>query len=189
MKTRLNRITTKTGDAGETSLADGARLSKADERVEAIGAVDELNAALGVLKAHLLERVTGDADSNKAMAQQLHQVQNELFNLGGELALPNALLVKEDALVALERYAKDWNKELPALTEFVIPGQCSVSAFAHLARCVARRVERNLVRLSQSDALNPMTIAYLNRLSDYLFIISREIARQIENNEPQWQRQ
>lgn len=188
MKTRLNRITTKSGDAGETSLADGVRISKADIRIEAIGAVDELNASLGVLKAHLLECDTGDTDKNKVMVQQLHQVQNELFNLGGELAMPDMSLVSSEAVESLGKNAEEWNRDLPPLTEFVIPGQCQTSAFAHVARCVARRAERSLVRLSEAHTVKPSMIAYLNRLSDYLFILSREIAREKTSQEPQWQR-
>lgn len=167
---KLNRIYTRTGDAGETGLVDGSRLSKADARMMAIGDVDEANSAIGVAAALL------GADR---IARELELIQNELFDLGADLATPGedfapsamVLRVVPAQVERLERAIDALNEGVPPLTSFILPGGSTGAAALHLARAVTRRAERSVVAMGQ--AANPQTLAYLNRLSDYLFVAAR----------------
>ncbi|MFC0408716.1 cob(I)yrinic acid a,c-diamide adenosyltransferase [Roseomonas elaeocarpi] len=171
---RLNRITTRGGDGGETSLGDGTRLRKDAPRIDAIGAVDECNAALGLVRLH----ATGEADA------MLARLQNDLFDLGADLAVPAApegtegrarLRVSDAQCERLEDEVARMNEAIPPLRSFVLPGGSAGAAFAHLARTVARRAEREVVRLAAAEPVNPAAIRYLNRLSDHLFVLSRHL--------------
>ncbi len=177
---RLTRITTRTGDDGSTGLADGTRLAKTSARVAALGDVDELNACIGLLCV-----APGIAP---ALATRLRAVQQELFDIGGELSLPGRALLARDALAMLDTDISEWNATLPPLTEFVLPGSNEANARAHLARTVCRRAERTLweVARQEGDALSPDLPRYLNRLSDWLFVLSRLLARQHHNPETLW---
>jgi cob(I)alamin adenosyltransferase len=179
MANRLTRITTRTGDDGSTGLADGSRTRKDSPRIEALGSVDELNCALGVLSAQL-----GETDSRAL----LHRVQNLLFDLGGELAIPGSVTLEDAAVAELEGEIEVINADLPPLREFVLPGGNPAAALCHQARAICRRAERDLIRLSQSESVNSASRRYLNRLSDLLFVLARKLARRNGGEELTWQR-
>lgn len=168
---KLDRITTRGGDLGETSLVDGTRVSKANARIAAIGAVDEANAALGVL------RLATDGTVDAALAR----AQNDLFDLGADLATPlkesetpdAALRIVPAQLARLEAEIASFNADLPALKSFVLPGGTAAAAQAHVARTVTRRAERDVAHLAALEPLNPDALRYLNRLSDLLFVLGR----------------
>lgn len=176
---RLSRIITRTGDQGTTGLATGDRVSKSSARIHAIGEVDELNCHLGMLLTHTLP---------EAVRASLSRIQNELFNLGGELAMPPAALITAADIERLEDEAEQFNETLPPLKEFVLPGGNAPAAAAHLARTVARRVERSLWSLHAEEPLNEYGLRYANRLSDLLFVIARTLARENGGKEITWQR-
>lgn len=165
---RLSKIMTRTGDDGTTGLGDGSRLSKAAPRVEALGDVDELNSSLGVT---LAEEVPPD------VRDCLVGVQHDLFDLGGELAVPGYTLVTEAHLARIDAAAERFNQDLPPLKEFVLPGGSRAASLAHLARTVCRRAERRVVALAARESVSPLAQRYLNRLSDLLFILARVINR------------
>lgn len=170
MENRLSRITTRSGDDGSTGLADGSRLRKDDARIQALGDVDELNSHLGLLLAEALP---------DAVRTELARVQHELFDLGGELAMPGHSALDESAVLALEAAVERFNADLPPLKEFILPGGSRAAALAHVCRCVARRAERSVVAAAAIDAAATGRHArhYLNRLSDLLFVVARVIAR------------
>jgi cob(I)alamin adenosyltransferase len=166
---RLTRIYTRAGDAGETSLGDGARVSKADPRIEAYGTVDELNAFIGFALA---------ADVPAEMRSWLEVLQNDLFDLGADLCVPlederERLRVTPRQVERLEELCDLVNERLEPLKSFVLPGGSEVAARLHVARTVCRRAERLAVALADGSSVNPTAIAYLNRLSDLLFILAR----------------
>jgi cob(I)alamin adenosyltransferase len=164
----LSRIYTKTGDKGETSLGDGTRVPKTHLRVAAYGSVDELNAVLGLLLAQ---------NPGLAEAALVRDVQNELFDVGADLCLPetavNALRLQPKQIQGLEEAIDRLNTRLSPLTSFVIPGGSAAAACCHLARTVCRRAERDVVALGQSESINANVVTYLNRLSDLLFVLAR----------------
>lgn len=168
MGKRLTRIATRTGDDGTTGLADGARVPKSHRRVAAMGDVDELNSQLGVLLTEPLP------DEVRALLQR---VQQQLFNLGGELSLPGQSLLQPDAVAELDQVLERYNATLPPLAEFILPGGTRSAAIAHVARTVARRAERALVALGETDRVNAAPRQYLNRLSDLLFVLARVLNR------------
>jgi cob(I)alamin adenosyltransferase len=165
---RIDRVVTKGGDTGQTSLGDGSRISKADPRIEAMGAVDEANASIGVLRIHTRSRTPEDA--------MLARIQNDLFDVGADLCVPGAgddrLRVTAAAVDRLEAEVDRMNEALPALKSFILPGGTDAAAFAHMARVAARRAERTVVAL---DNVNPVVQRYLNRLSDHLFVLARAL--------------
>ena len=164
---RITRVYTRTGDAGETSLVDGSRVSKADWRVAAYGDVDELNSLLGLARVGL-----ADAQLDAALGT----IQNELFIVGADLASPLAIAVPridESQISAMEQLIDALLEELEPLREFILPGGSSFGATLHLARTVARRAERAVVALAAHDEINPRALEYLNRLSDLLFVMAR----------------
>jgi cob(I)alamin adenosyltransferase len=179
------KIYTRTGDAGTTGLIDGSRVSKDDLRVSAYGDVDELNAVIGVIKAH-----SGDAPLNAL----LHQVQRDLFALGAQLADPEATVGTRKAKASfppsevekLERAIDEREAALPALTAFVLPGGSPVGSFLHLARTVCRRAERTVIALSHQREIEPIFIVYLNRLSDLLFVLARHANQAAGVAEDRW---
>lgn len=176
---RLSKIVTRTGDAGQTGLADGSRLAKTDLRVEAMGEIDELNCCLGLT---LLQELP------HAVRATLSRVQHELFDLGGELSLPGATVIGEPQLATLEADVAALNEHLPPLKEFVLPGGNPAAAHAHLARAVARRAERAVWRVAAAEEINPLAPRYLNRLSDALFVCARVLARNNGGSEVSWKR-
>jgi cob(I)alamin adenosyltransferase len=166
---RINRVYTRTGDQGQTSLVGGARVSKASIRVDAYGDVDELNSVIGIARAR---------SDDKEIDEVLGVIQNDLFTLGADLASPADIDVPRigEAFVnVLEELADRFLAKLDPLKEFILPGGSEAGAILHLARTVARRAERRVVELSQIEELNSETIVYLNRLSDLLFILARVV--------------
>lgn len=165
---RLSKITTRTGDAGSTGLGDGSRVSKSSLRIHALGEVDELNSLLGVLIA---EGLTED------QAALLQAVQHDLFDLGGEIAVPTMSIVTASHVARLEDATTHLNAALPPLKEFILPGGSRPAALAHLARTVCRRAERALVALGEHEPVSAPSRQYLNRLSDLLFVLGRVLNR------------
>ncbi len=163
---RLSKITTRTGDNGTTGLADGTRVSKDHARIAALGSVDELNSQLGVLLAEPLEQ---------DIRETLLHIQNDLFDLGGALALPGQDAFPERRIVWLDELITRYNVDLPPLREFILPGGSRAGALCHVARTVARRGERDLALLMQEHSAPRNALPYLNRLSDLLFVLSRNI--------------
>jgi cob(I)alamin adenosyltransferase len=201
---RLSRIVTRTGDAGDTGLTGGARVPKTHPRVTAMGDVDELNSQIGVLRSQKLPN---------PLAATLTRIQHELFNLGGELSMPGATLVTADHLAALERDVEALNAKLPPLKDFVLPGGTPAAAAAHLARAICRRAERAVWAVHAEEIgvgvgfpddarprlkargiptptpISPISARYLNRLSDFLFVAARVLARAKKGaKEAQWQK-
>jgi cob(I)alamin adenosyltransferase len=177
---RLDRIYTRGGDAGETSLGSGERVPKDDARIEAYGDVDELNALLGVALAR------------GAAADSLERIQNDLFDVGADLAVPlsdtkrQRLRVTAEQVAWLEQRCDEANADLPMLRSFILPGGTETAALLHLARTVCRRAERRVVTLAGREEVNPQARAYLNRLSDLLFILARAANAQAGAEEPLW---
>lgn len=166
---RLTRIYTRTGDAGTTGLGDGTRVPKDSQRIEAIGAVDELNSSLGVLLAEPID------DTIRAL---LTGIQHDLFDLGGELSIPGHTAIGEAHVKAIEAALDGCNADLPPLKDFILPGGSRAAALCHVARTVCRRAERRTVTLAQADpGLSPLCQRYLNRLSDLLFVLCRVFNR------------
>lgn len=174
---RLSKITTRTGDAGETGLGDGARVAKDNPRIAALGDVDELNSALGMVLAE---------DVPEDLRLVFSEVQHDLFDLGGELSIPGHRLVKAEQVQRLERQLEAWNADLPPLKEFILPGGSRAAAAAHLARTVCRRAERSIVALGHKQAVSEHARQYLNRLSDLLFVAGRVLNRAAGSGDVQW---
>jgi cob(I)alamin adenosyltransferase len=177
MAHRLSKITTRTGDRGDTGLGDGSRVSKDSLRVRALGELDELNSAIGVV---LAENVPTD------ISDALNQVQHDLFDLGGEISIPGHTLLAEAQVERLEATIESWNAELPPLKEFILPGGTRAAAAAHLVRTVCRRAERAVVALGEKEKVSEPARRYLNRLSDLLFIAGRRLNRHAGGSDVQW---
>lgn len=176
MGNRLTKIYTRTGDDGTTGMADGSRVAKDDMLVQALGDVDELNSQLAVLACH----------STDKFIVSIKIIQNELFNVGAELAM-NQSMLKQENVDWLEQALDELNSELTPLKEFILPGGGLAASHCHVARAVCRRVERTLVCLDKQDVLNDYLKAYINRLSDYLFVLARAISKQEGTDELYWQ--
>ena len=168
MGNRLSRIYTRTGDDGTTGLADGSRLSKDSARVATMGDLDELNASLGVVLAHPLP---------DAVRETLTDAQHALFDIGAEMAMPSVTIIDSSRVEALEAALDAVNADLPPLREFILPGGGAGAGAAHVARAVCRRAERALVALARDEPVNEASRRYVNRLSDYLFVAARILAR------------
>ena len=185
---RINRVYTRAGDKGETSLVGGQRVGKDSARVDCYGAVDELNAALGLVRTAL----KGSAASG-TLSPIVARVQNELFNLGAELATPDPARlarsprVEARHITALEEEIDQLNEDLPDLTSFVLPGGGWTSSYLHLARTICRRAERLVVSLAASEDVGDQAVPYLNRLSDALFVFGRWAALVEGESEPLWE--
>jgi cob(I)alamin adenosyltransferase len=176
---RLSKIVTRTGDAGETGLGDGSRVPKDSPRIEAIGAVDELNSVIGVLLAEPLP---------DAVATCLTAVQHDLFDLGGELSIPGYAAVTEAHGVRVEQEVETFNADLAPLKEFILPGGTRAAALAHVARTVCRRAERSLIRLAAAEPVGMHSRIYLNRLSDLMFVMARALNRAGGRADVLWQK-
>jgi len=174
---RLSRITTRTGDAGETGLGDGTRVPKDSARVSALGDIDELNSAIGLVLAENPPAEVGDP---------LERIQQELFDLGGEISIPGHSIVGEAHVVRLEEQLKAWNAGLPPLKEFILPGGSRAAAAAHLARTICRRAERSVVALGRQEDVGAHARQYLNRLSDLLFVVGRVLNRAAGRDDVLW---
>jgi cob(I)alamin adenosyltransferase len=174
---RLSKIVTRTGDAGTTGLGDGTRVAKDAARIEAIGAVDELNSALGVLLAEPLP---------SAVADCLTEVQHDLFDLGGELSIPGYNAVREAQVIRLEEALDRFNADLAPLKEFILPGGTRAASLAHVARTICRRAERALVHLGASSTVSEPVRKYVNRLSDLLFVLARVLNRDAGRADVLW---
>jgi cob(I)alamin adenosyltransferase len=188
MGNRLSKIVTRTGDDGTTGLGDGTRVPKAGLRVEAIGSVDELNCALGLLLSSRVHRGTSAVPLPMDIASCLTEVQHDLFDLGGELAIPGTELVASARVEALETEIEHYNAALPPLKEFVLPGGGSAASACHLARAICRRAERHCWGLAHTEAVSSVSTRYLNRLSDLLFVLGRVLARTEGGSEVLWKR-
>jgi cob(I)alamin adenosyltransferase len=179
---RLTRIYTRAGDRGETSLGDGSRVPKLDCRIGAFGTVDELNSAIGVVLA--------DRDMPAALREPLERIQNDLFDVGADLSVPfgigDRLRVEQAHVDRLEQLCDDFNADLPMLKSFVLPGGTPAAARLHVARTTCRRAERDALTADGETGINPLVLAYLNRLSDFLFIAARWANAQSGHAEPLW---
>ncbi len=180
MGNRLSKIYTRTGDDGTTGLGDGSRIDKDSARVEAYGAVDEANSAIGVVLA--------TATLPDRVSDCLTEVQHDLFELGGELCIPGHEAVKQAFVDRLERSLDELNSDLPPLEEFILPGGGPAAAACHLARTIVRRAERRVLTLSRDQDVRLEVKRYLNRLSDLLFVIARVAARAEGGREVLWDR-
>ncbi|MES2820610.1 MAG: cob(I)yrinic acid a,c-diamide adenosyltransferase [Pseudomonadota bacterium] len=183
---RLSKIYTRTGDAGETGLADGRRVAKDHPRVEAMGEVDTLNSQLGLLLAGLVEQQDRWPGLGE-LIEVLTPCQHRLFDLGGELAMPAYKALNEAEVARLEAAIDLWNEELGPLKNFILPGGSALIAQAHVCRSLARAAERRCQRLNAVEPLEGLGLAYVNRLSDLLFVAARLIARRQGIDEILWQ--
>lgn len=186
---RLDKIYTKIGDKGTTMLASGEKVPKNCLRIEAYGTVDELNSAIAILRDSLDLNYKEFRD----LSVSIKTIQNELFDIGGELATPASVLnidkqqvVNEDCIHRLENEIDLINADIPPLENFIIPGGHLANSYAHLARCICRRAERNVISLSQSEEIRHVVIKYLNRLSDWLFVSSRFVSKVLRVEEQLW---
>ena len=181
------RIYTKTGDKGQTSLFGGKRVSKDDLRIEAIGTIDELNAALGVSASFV---------DDKQILLVIKQIQNDLFNIGAELANPNKIgkdtkqlfHLDKPKILELEKIIDQLDNNLPTLNRFILPGGTNSASLLQLSRSIARRAERRLITLSRKERVNPNLLSYINRLSDLLFVISRHLNHKSKTLENLWKK-
>jgi cob(I)alamin adenosyltransferase len=183
---RLSKIYTRTGDKGETGLGDGRRVPKDHPRVEAIGEVDTLNSQLGLLLAGL-EGLAGAAPAMQEIIDVLAPCQHRLFDLGGELAMPEYQALNATEIERLEAAIDVWNEELGPLENFILPGGSALIAQAHVCRSLARSAERRCQHLNAIEPLAGFGLAYINRLSDLLFVAARLIARRQSVAEILWQ--
>ncbi len=165
---RLSKIVTRTGDSGTTGLGDGTRVAKNSARIDAIGDIDELNSALGLLLAESLP---------DAVANCLTSIQHDLFDLGGELSIPGHVAVTDRHVARLEDAVEHFNADLGALKEFILPGGTRAAALAHMGRTACRRAERTLVRMAATEPVGDATRRYVNRLSDLMFVLARTLNR------------
>nr|WP_217350644.1 cob(I)yrinic acid a,c-diamide adenosyltransferase [Azonexus fungiphilus] len=175
----MSKIVTRTGDGGTTGLGDGSRTTKDSLRIAAIGEVDELNSSLGLLLCEELP---------DAVRTALLDIQHDLFDLGGELCLPGMALMKDAQVERLEQLAETFNRELPMLKEFILPGGTRPAALAHLSRTICRRAERAMVALHHAEALSDAARRYINRLSDLLFVFGRSLNRAGGRGDVLWQK-
>ena len=188
----INRVYTRTGDKGTTRLAGGQEVAKTDARIEAYGTLDELNACLGLVTEELA-RSPSEKTNTSGLLKQLRRIQNELFDAGGELATlpedrhPQQAVLQASDVERLEAEMDEANEALPSLSSFVLPGGGMTSAFIHQARTVCRRAERCLVRLVQIEPQRDELLQYVNRLSDWLFVMGRRAAIESGHEEVLWQ--
>ena len=178
MGNRLTKLYTKTGDDGTTGLGDGSRITKDSARIEAVGTIDELNSWIGLLLAEL--------PADEPLIEPLTEIQHRLFDLGGELAVPGFQLIQSQMVSDLEVLCDQLNEELPPLKEFILPGGSTSAGLCHMARAVARRAERVIVTLSKDESIGDDLKRYINRLSDVLFVMARQLARRDGGQEVFW---
>jgi len=177
MGNRLSKIYTRTGDDGTTGLGDGSRINKDSLRVEAMGDVDELNSVIGIM---LTESVP------ETLITTLTQIQHDLFNVGGEICIPGYVILQQSRINDLEDIIDALNDDLTPLKEFILPGGTKAASYCHLARTVCRRAERKLVELHRNEKVTDISLQYLNRLSDLLFVMCRTINKQAGKSDVLW---
>jgi len=177
MGNRLSKIYTRTGDDGTTGLGDGSRINKDSLRVEAMGDVDELNSVIGIMLTEAMPEV---------LATTLTQIQHDLFNIGGEICIPGYVILQKSRIDDLEKTIDSLNDDLAPLKEFILPGGTKAAAYCHLARTVCRRAERKLVELHRTEKVTDISLQYLNRLSDLLFVMCRTINKQAGVSDVLW---
>lgn len=177
MGNRLSRIVTRTGDSGTTGLGDGTRVAKDCQRIAAIGDIDELNSSLGVLLAEDLPGAIRDA---------LLGIQHDLFDLGGEICIPGSNAIGEMHVKRQEALIAEFNGELPALKEFILPGGTRAAALSHMSRAICRRAERQLVSLGNAESVSGPARKYVNRLSDFLFVLGRALNKSAGRTDVLW---
>lgn len=189
---RIVKVYTKTGDKGTTSLSDGSRIAKNSLRIDGYGTIDELNSVIGICRQNLSEI----SESQKVLLDKwLLAIQNDLFNLGSDLATPLAsrwekmILVNANDVKQIEKLIDYCQETLEPLKEFVLPGGTHLNSYLHLARTVCRRAERHIVTLSKDDEINPDIIPYINRLSDLLFVLSRWVQKIAQKKEVTWDKE
>jgi cob(I)alamin adenosyltransferase len=193
MPVRINRVYTRAGDAGETALVGGRRVPKDSPRIEAYGTIDELNSVLGLARAFNAEQ-RKRGRKQRWLDEVLRRLQNELFDLGSELATPREAFyegmfrVGAAEVTALERLIDECQKDLAPLKSFVLPGGGRVGGFLHQARTVCRRAERGVLALSRVENIGEWPLKYVNRLSDLLFVLSRWVGKHLGETEYLWQR-
>ena len=179
MGNRLSKIATRTGDNGTTGLGDGSRVSKDSLRVHAMGDVDELNSHIGLLLCEELP---------PALREELHSIQHDLFDLGGELCIPGYTLITEAHVARLDTLLEKYNADLPPLKDFILPAGSRAAALAHVCRTICRRGERAIVTLGNSETLNAHPRQYMNRLSDLMFVLSRVLNRFAGGSDVLWEK-
>ena len=191
MGNRLSKIYTRTGDDGTTGMANGSRVSKADLRFDAMGKIDLLNSQIGLLRGYLSQDNHTQNSQNQPNHSQfdakLSRLQHQLFNLGGELAMPEYRGILAEYVIELENQIDEWNTHLPPLKDFILPAGTIVTSQVHIARCYCRDAERLLVALnSRDDNVSPISLQFINRLSDWLFVLARVVARLDAGQEVLW---
>ena len=190
---RITKVYTRTGDKGETALVGGKRLAKDSPRIEAYGTIDELNSIVGLARVFNAESLDA-GDAHRFLDEVLCQLQDELFDLGGELATPaesfqdGMYRVGAEQVDRLEKWIDQCQQDLEPLKSFILPGGGRIGAYLHQCRTVCRRAEREILRLSRSEEINQHVLEYFNRLSDLFFVLSRWIAKQTGAPEYLWQR-
>jgi cob(I)alamin adenosyltransferase len=193
MAVRITRVYTRTGDRGETALVGGKRVPKDSLRIEAYGTIDELNSIVGLARAFNEEKLA-DGEAHRFLDTLLRQIQDELFDLGSELATPPDFFqegmyrVSESEVKKIEQLIDECQEELEPLKSFVLPGGGRIGAYLHQCRTVCRRAEREILRLSRAEELSEWPIKYVNRLSDLFFVLSRWISKKTGKDEYLWQR-
>lgn len=193
MAVRINKVYTRTGDRGETALVGGHRVPKDSLRIEAYGSIDELNSIVGLARVFNEESLDA-GEAHRFLDEVLCQIQDELFDLGSELATPPEFFqqgmyrVGSGEIARLEKLMDKCQKDLEPLKSFILPGGGRVGAYLHQCRTVCRRAERDVLRLSRAEEINSEVIKYVNRLSDLFFVLSRWIAKQTGEREYLWQR-
>ena len=178
MGNRLTKLYTKTGDDGSTGLGDGSRIQKDDIRVEAFGTVDELNSFIGVIISKNI------SDEVRVC---LESIQHDLFDIGSETCIPERTTISEAHVARIEKFIDQFNANLPALKEFILPAGGEANAQCHVARTVCRRLERRIITLGRQQSINAESLKYINRLSDLLFVLARICVRHEGGNEVYWQ--
>lgn len=189
---RIHKVYTRTGDQGMTDLVGGERVAKDSLRIESYGTVDELQSVLGMLRAALSESI-GETGDSREIVGHIHRVQQDLFDLGSALSTPPQHMdrvknpITPERIAWLEETMDRWNEELPPLRSFVLSGGGRFSALGHVARTVCRRCERTVLRLAREEEVPPEPLRYLNRLSDFLFVLARHLAKEHGEDEPLWE--
>lgn len=184
MGNRLSKIYTRTGDDGSSGMADGSRLPKNHPVFVAMGDIDELNSHIGLVLHHL-----NDTHAHQQVAKELNIISHLLFNFGGELAMPEFTGIKDEHIAWLEQRIDAMNEHLPYLKDFILPKGSTLISHTHVARCVARRAERSCISLHQHTAISTHLLKFINRLSDYLFVLSRHLTDDNTLNETLWNAQ
>ncbi len=178
MGNRLSKIYTRTGDAGTTGLGDGTRVTKDSLRIVAMGDVDELNSIIGLMLTEPISTKIRDC---------LTRVQHDLFDMGGELCMPGYVMIKAERVTALETQLDEWNDTLSPLKEFILPGGNRAATYCHLARTVCRRAERQMTTLNSHEKITEISLQYINRLSDLLFVLCRILNKEAGVPDVLWQ--